>query len=65
MRLDIAVADANAVYITKGPEKLVHVQFDLEHGHGLFQFCIMAAGAVNGFGDKFKNKIEINFVFLP
>lgn len=65
MRFNIAVADANTVDIGKRTEELVHVQFDLEHGHGLFEFRIMATGTVNGFGNIFKNKIEINFVFLP
>lgn len=65
MGFDIAVAYANTVDIGKRTEKLVHVQFDLEHGHGLFEFGIMATGTVNGFWNIFKNKIKINFVFLP
>jgi len=65
LRFNIAVADTNTVDIGKRTEELVHVQFDLEHGHGLFEFRIMATGTVNGFGNIFKNKIEINFVFLP
>lgn len=50
--------------IGKGTEELVHVQFDLEHWHRLFEFGIMAAGAVDGFRDIFQYKIKIHFVFL-
>ena len=43
---------------------MVHVEFDLEHGHGLFELGIMAAGAVDGLWDIFEHKVKIDFVFL-
>jgi hypothetical protein len=58
------MAYANRVDIGKGTEKLVHVQFDLEHGHGLFEFGVMATGAVNGLWYIFQHEIQVNFIFL-
>ena len=43
---------------------MVHVQFNLEHGHGLLELGIVPAGTVHGLWDVFEDKIEIDFIFL-
>ena len=58
------MANANRVDIGKGTEKLVHVQFDLKHGHGLLEFGVMATSAVNGLGYIFQHEVQVNFIFL-
>lgn len=50
--------------IREGAQELVHVQLDLKHGHGLFEFSIVTTGAVNSFWDIFEHEIEVNFVLL-
>lgn len=58
------MANANRVDIGKGTEKLVHIQFDLEHRHGLFEFGVMATSAVDGLRDIFQHEVQVNFIFL-
>lgn len=58
------MADSDGVDIRKGAQELVHVQFDLEHGHGLFEFSIMTTSAVDSFWDIFQDEIKIYFVLL-
>lgn len=62
--LDVAVTDADGVDVHEGAEELVHIQLDLEHGHGLLELDIVAASAVDGLGDVFEHKVEVHFVFL-
>jgi hypothetical protein len=50
--------------VGKRTEELIHVQFDLQHRHRLFEFCIVATGAIDCFWDVFKNEVEVNFVLL-
>ena len=64
LRLDVAMADADRVDVHERAQQLVHVQFDLEHGHGLLELSIVAACAIHGFRNIFENKVEIHFVFL-
>lgn len=64
LRLDIPVANADRMNVHQGAEELVHVQLDLQHGHGLLELCVVATCAVHGFGDVFQYKIEIHFIFL-
>lgn len=58
------MADANRVDVSKGAQELIHVQFNLEGGHGLFEFGIVAAGAIHGFRYIFEHEVEINLVLL-
>lgn len=58
------MADADGVDIRKGTQELVHVQFDLEHGHGLFEFSVMTTSAVDSFWDVFQDEIKVHFVLL-
>lgn len=62
--LDVAVTDADGVDVHEGAEELVHIQLDLEHGHGLLELDIVAAGAVDGLWDVFEHKVEVHFIFL-
>jgi hypothetical protein len=64
LRFDVTMADANRVDVSQGAQELVHVQFDLEGGHGLFEFGIVATGAIHSFGYIFEHKVEINLVLL-
>ena len=64
LRLDIAMADADGVDVGEGAEELVGIQFNLEHGHGLFEFGIVPACAINGFGNVFKHEVEVDLIFL-
>lgn len=64
MRFDVAMANTNRVDVSKRAEKLIHVELDLEHGHGLFKLRIVATGAVDSLGNVFKYKIEIHFILL-
>lgn len=45
-------------------QKLIHVEFDLQHGHGLFQLGVMTTGSVNRFRDVFKYEVEVHFILL-
>jgi len=40
--------------VGEGAEELIHIQLDLEHGHWLLKFGIMAACAIYSFGDIFE-----------
>lgn len=53
--LDISVAYTDGMDVGKGAEELVHVELDLEHGHGLFEFGVVPAGAVDSFWDVFEH----------
>ena len=64
MRLDVAMADADGVNVHERTEELVHIQLDLEHGHGLLELGVVPAGTVHGLWDIFEHKIEVHFVFL-
>ncbi len=64
MGLDVAVTNANGVDVGEGAQELVHVEFDLKHGHGLLKLGIVTAGAVDGFWDVFEHEVQIDFVFL-
>ena len=61
---DVTMTDANRVDVSEGPQELIHVQFDLEGGHGLFEFGIVATGTIHGFRYIFEHKVEINLVLL-
>lgn len=58
------MADTNGVNVCEGTQKLVHIQFDLERGHGLLEFHIVSGSAVYSLGNVFENKIKVDFVFL-
>lgn len=62
--LDVSVAYADRMDVSEGAQQLVHVELDLEHWHGLFEFCIVTTSAVNRFGNIFQHKVEIDFVLL-
>ena len=62
--LDVAVAYADGVYVGKRAHELVHIELDLEGGHGLLELDVVPAGAVDGLWDVFEYKIEVYFVFL-
>lgn len=64
LRFDISVTNANGVDVGEWAKKLIHVKFDLKHGHWLLEFCIMATSAIDCFWNIFENEIEIDFVFL-
>lgn len=50
--------------VGKRTEELIHVQFDLEHGHWLLQLRVVATSTIYSFGNVFEHEIEINFVLL-
>lgn len=50
--------------ISQGTQELIHVQFDLEGRHGLFQFGIVATRTIDSFRYIFEHKVEINLVLL-
>ena len=64
LRLDVAMADADGVNVHERTEELVHIQLDLEHGHGLLELGIVPAGTVHGLWDVFEHKVEVHFIFL-
>jgi hypothetical protein len=58
------MADTDRMDVGERTKELVHVQFDLEHGHGLLEFGIMATSAIDSFWNVFEDEIEVNFIFL-
>ena len=64
LRLDVAMADADGVNVHERTEELVHIQLDLEHGHGLLELGIVPAGTVHGLWDVFEHKVEVHLIFL-
>ena len=58
------MADADGVNVHERTEELVHIQLDLEHGHGLLELGIVPAGTVHGLWDVFEHKVEVHFIFL-
>ncbi len=58
------MANANRVNVSKRTKELIHIQFDLEHRHWLFEFCIVAAGTIDGLWDVLEDEIEVDFIFL-
>ena len=58
------MTDADRVDVRERPQKLVHVELDLEHRHWLLELGVVAARAVDGLRHVFEDKIEVNFVFL-
>lgn len=50
--------------VGQGSKELIHVEFDLKHGHRLLEFGVVATGSVHSFGYIFEDKVEIDFVFL-
>lgn len=58
------MADADGMDVHEGTEELIHIQLDLEHGHGLLELGIVPAGAVHRLWDVFKHKVEVHFIFL-
>jgi hypothetical protein len=43
---------------------LVHIQFDLKHGHDLLQLRIVPRCSVDSLWDEFEDQIEVEFIFL-
>ncbi len=64
LRLDISMTNPNRVDVHKRTEKLIHVKLDLEHRHGLLQLCIVTTCTIDGLWDVFKDKVEVDFIFL-
>lgn len=62
--LDVPVTDADRVDVHERTEELVHVEFDLQHRHGLLKLGVVTASAIHGLGDVFENKVEVHFIFL-
>lgn len=58
------MTDPDRVNVHEGAEELVHIQLDLQHGHGLLELRVVATGAIYGFWDVFKHEVEVHFVFL-
>ena len=64
LRLYVSVAYTNGMYVREGSEKLVHVQLDLKHWHGLLQLDVVARSAIYSLWDVFLNEVEVDFIFL-
>lgn len=47
------MTDTNGVDVHERAKKLVHVELDLKHGHGLLELCVVTACSVNGLWDVF------------
>ena len=53
-----------AMDVSEGPKKLVHVEADVRHRHGLLEFGIVSGGAVDCFWNVFEDKVEVDFILL-
>ena len=62
--LDVAMADADGVDVRERAEELVHVELDLELGHGLLELDVVPRGAVDGLGDVLEDEVEVDLVLL-
>ena len=49
---------------TRAATHLVHVQLDLQHGHGLLELGVVSRCAVHRFWDELEDEVEIDLVFL-
>ena len=58
------MADANRVNVRERSQKLIHIQLDLQHRHGLLEFYIVARSTIYCFGHVFKNEVKIDLVIL-
>jgi hypothetical protein len=50
--------------ISEGPQKLIHVEFDIMHRHCLFKFTVMSTCGVNCLWYVVENQVEVNLIFL-
>ncbi len=58
------MADALRMDVGEGAEKLVNVDLDLQDWHGGLHLIEEARRPVYGFGYKFENEVEVDFLFL-
>lgn len=64
LRLNVTVANALRVNVGQRSEELVGIQLDFQDGHGRLHLVEESRRSVNGFWNKFLDKVEVNFVFL-
>lgn len=61
---DVSVADAESMQVGQGPEVLVDVQLDEQHGHGLLHLAVMLQNAVHGLRHVIHDDVQVYFVLL-
>jgi hypothetical protein len=58
------VADPLRVNVRERTEQLVNVELHLEDGHDRLHLVEVTRSAVNGFGDEFEHKVQVDLVLL-
>lgn len=58
------MADADGVNVSQAAQKLVHVELDEEHWHGLLHLGVVSRCSVDCLWHVFEDKIQEDFVFL-
>lgn len=64
LRLDIAMADAEGVYVREGPGELVEVQLHEEHRQRLLALVVRPRHAVHRLRHELQDKVEVQLVRL-
>lgn len=66
LRLDVPVADAQAVDVCQGSGELVDVELDVEEGHRLLGLLVLPGHGVDGLGDVLQDEVQVElFGLLP
>lgn len=58
------MADPLRVDVRERTEQLVDVELHLEDRHNRLHLVEVARSAVNGFGDEFEHKVQVNLILL-
>lgn len=64
LRFNVTVTDALRMNVCKRTEELINVKFDFQHWHGGLHLVEVAGCPVNGLWDKFKDEVQVHFIFL-
>lgn len=50
--------------VSERTQKLVHVELDVVHGHGLLEFGIVSRSSVDGFRDVFEHEVQVHLILF-